>query len=475
MSKKLITPSDKMLCCYVQYIPSVLFIVTVSLLIWLRFRYGRKRIAVVVLGDIGRSPRMQYHAISFSKVGFLVDIIGYGGSIPHKNVISNENINVYKMAETPRCIDKMPRILAYGAKTCWQSVVLTVTLLVVCRPSHILMQNPPSIPAMAVCWIISLMRGCKFIIDWHNYGHTILALALGKKHKLVKVADWFEHYFGKKASGNICVTNGMKEDLSRNWNITAQTHYDRPPEIFHTIDLTTQHELFVKLSEAHKVFQSREATNSNPNIEITAFTRKSIDGVVQLIPSRPALLVSSTSWTEDEDFSILYNALEKYQDAYSHPPLMTSLPKLVCVVTGRGPMKEKFLAQIAASDWQHVEVCTPWLEAEDYPKLLASADLGVCLHTSSSGLDLPMKVVDMFGSSLPVCAICFKCLPELVVHEENGLVFHCAHELAQQIQELLQGFPDRSHKLETFRKNLQEFQNTRWHQTWEENVLPLFE
>jgi beta-1,4-mannosyltransferase len=41
---------------------------------------GKKNVCVVVLGDIGRSPRMQYHAQSLIRQGFDVDIVGYTDS-----------------------------------------------------------------------------------------------------------------------------------------------------------------------------------------------------------------------------------------------------------------------------------------------------------------------------------------------------------------------------------------------------------
>ena len=60
-------------------------------------------------------------------------------------------------------------------------------------------------------------------------------------------------------------------------------------------------------------------------------------------------------------------------------------------ITGKGPEKEYYLKKISEINFKNVSIFTPWLEADDYPKLLGCADLGVCLHTSSSGLDFPMK------------------------------------------------------------------------------------
>lgn len=66
--------------------------VLVSLLLWrLRQRDGgtERRVCVLVLGDIGRSPRMQYHALSLSKHGYNVTFVGFLGKIiAHNNRVT---------------------------------------------------------------------------------------------------------------------------------------------------------------------------------------------------------------------------------------------------------------------------------------------------------------------------------------------------------------------------------------------------
>ncbi|KAJ7992019.1 hypothetical protein DPEC_G00274240 [Dallia pectoralis] len=454
----------------------VLLIIVIGTLVTLLLRKLRRsdalcerRVCVLVLGDIARSPRMQYHTLSLSKQGYYVTCVGYIGSKPHPDVVGDEKIRIIPIAEI-QGFRVGPRVVTYVTKVILQSLQLLLVLLNMDKQSHILMQNPPGLPSMAVTWLVCALRGSTFIIDWHNYGYTIMALSHGANHPIVWLAQWYERLFGRFSTHNLCVTNAMKDDLKNNWNIKAITLYDRPPDIFKETPVELQHDLFKRLAETYPEFQAC-GENTSKETDRTVFTgRHSSDLSVTLTSGRPALLISSTSWTEDEDFSILLEALEEYESFFTAE---ASLPSLVCVITGKGPLKDHYKKLIATLTLEHVKICTPWLEAEDYPVLLGSADLGVCLHKSSSGLDLPMKVVDMFGCCLPVCAIQFNCLHELVKHEENGLIFKDSQELAGQLKSLLQDFPHRQGQLAQFRRNLRTSGGQRWDQNWDQKVLPL--
>ncbi|CAG9561514.1 unnamed protein product [Danaus chrysippus] len=431
----------------------------------------KKTVKVVVLGDIGRSPRMQYHALSLASCGCMVNIIGYVETAPLTEIQENTNITITQLH--PLKIDRLPKILKYFAKALWQTISLFLTLLITGKCDYLLCQNPPAIPTLPVCRFYCLVTRTKFIIDWHNYAHTIMALSLGNQHPLLKVATYIEKYFGQSSDSNICVTYAMKTDLLENWNIVAMVLYDKPPKIFRPITLEEKHKWFLKLGQEYEVFNAKEKC-SETSRQSTAFTEE-VNNSIRLKLDRPALLFSSTSWTEDEDFSILMDALQVYETTYN---LTNKLPKLICVITGKGPMKEHYQNEIKARNWQHVKVITPWLEAADYPTMVASADLGVCLHTSSSGLDLPMKVVDMFGAGLPVFACDFKCIDELVQNGENGYTFKTSDELSKLIVLWFDDFPrnvSQNKLAERMRQNLNKFQESRWEDNWNLRAKKLFE
>ena len=107
----------------------------------------------------------------------------------------------------------------------------------------------------------------------------------------------------------------------------------------------------------------------------TPLTQVMPDALPSLRLDRPAVLVSSTSWTEDEDFSILLDALSIYE--HHAREARGALPRILMFVTGKGPLREAYMRKArelqdgeGGDVWQWVRIISTWLEPRDYPLLL---------------------------------------------------------------------------------------------------------
>ncbi|EGT35676.1 hypothetical protein CAEBREN_19113 [Caenorhabditis brenneri] len=432
----------------------------------------RSEAAVVVLGDVGRSPRMCNHAKSLADEGFDVKIIGFLESIPHENVINHPRIQIVGIPPPPDSMDSLPAFLQLPLKLFWNFLTLFWALVFQTSAFNlrvILMQNPPALPTMIVCYLVSLVKWSHLTIDWHNYMFSILQNKYGfsteemegksSRALIVRCVRFLEGLCGRLAHYNLCVTDAMRRDLMERWGIRATTFYDRPPSWkFKPTSLAEIHDLYLRLSESEPLLQGASSTE-------TILTRESPDGSISLLPTRPLVLLSSTSWTPDERFEILLDALVEYDQKKNSP-------KILMIITGKGPLKSKYLQEIHEKKLKNVFIITPWLDAEDYPKILASADLGISLHTSTSGLDLPMKVVDMFGARIPALALKFRCIEELVEERVNGYLFENSEELSRQIHELARGFPEGSVELNRLKGNMKENRFESWEVMWKRSAAP---
>jgi beta-1,4-mannosyltransferase len=110
-------------------------------------------VQVLVLGDIGRSPRMQYHAMSIAKHGGKVDVIGYKGagfpfpphtltnrsleSSLHPGLIDNPLINIVPLFAPPQILrsNALPFILVGPLKVLWQVLSLFYALSYATQPA----------------------------------------------------------------------------------------------------------------------------------------------------------------------------------------------------------------------------------------------------------------------------------------------------------------------------------------------------
>ncbi|GMR42052.1 hypothetical protein PMAYCL1PPCAC_12247 [Pristionchus mayeri] len=465
--------------------------------------------AVIVIGDVGRSPRTANHALSLAQEkGYEVCLIGYQETALNEDIANHPKITLLPLWPPPP-FSSLPEPVALALRFLWTFVTLLLTLLfrVGWSLNIILVQNPPALPALIVASMVSFLRSARFVIDWHNYTWSMLGerwkmgveelglkvdegsgevrkegRARGVKAWYIRSTHWMEGWMGRAADASLCVSAAMAADLKRRWAVEATVFYDRPPGWkFGGVDLSKKHSLFLSLRE--KAAQSgdmrmEEALEGEKggqrDNEETLFSRKSSSGEVSLREDRPLILISSTSWTADEDFSILLDAVVKYDKRMQSGG--KDLPRLFLIITGKGPEKAYYMAKIDQLHLSHVSIFSPWLEAADYPTAVAAADLGVCLHTSTSGVDLPMKVVDMFGCGVPVLAKRFPAIGELVRENENGHLFDTSDDLVNLLIDMARGHPGRNkklHQLQTYVTS-SEGRLKSWEETWGEATKEAF-
>lgn len=442
----------------------------------------RKHVVVIVMGDLGRSPRMNYHALSLLEHGHRVTLIGYEGEdiMPqlklHGTLLDVIRFTPYQPPAFLRKIKLfLPIYYFFRAMGLFNGLCRALRNIEM-QSDCLLVQNPPSVPLLMVTYlycniherVTSIRPG--LVIDWHNLGFSMFE---GKPSIISRLAAEYERMMAPLADGNLTVTKAMSKFLTENFDVKKDKVcevYDRPPEFFRPTKVDVMHDLMKRLKSDVEAQCPHLVV---PEQNRTLFTEVALKNGKRIFverKDRPCLIVSSTSWTPDEDFGICLDAMQLLDMFVNEEPeLCKDFPKIILIVTGKGPLKEFYQNKIATMNLTpRVSVLTMWLETTDYPKLLGCADLGISLHTSTSGLDLPMKVLDMFGCEVPVCAVGFSCLDELVKDKENGIVFSDRQGLTKALISLLAKQRDSSGKisgdLALFRKNIKDM--TRWRENW---------
>ena len=351
-----------------------------------------------MVGDLARSPRMVNHARELARSGHNVCLIG----IREREFTAPAGVEV-------RALRPWRGIGSWGvAGAALRMQLILVQLLAELlryRPDSVLVQNPPAFPTLAAARVAATLLRAELIVDWHNYGFTLLALRLGPRHWITRLAERHEVRGARRAHRHLCVSRAMSEDLAHRFGIRAEVLYDRPLQCFPPTDCGGR--------------------------------------LTVLCPA---------GWTRDEDMALLLDALA-----------LLTRRDLEIHLTGDGPLRESLEQRIAALRNAGLAIRTGFLSQPDYWALIRRSGLGISMHRSSSGLDLAMKVVDLFSAAVPVCAFDYGgSLPEQVRDGETGFLFRTAAELAA-ILDRVQQTPA---LLAPMRDHIRAQCNVTWSQEW---------
>ena len=220
----------------------------------------------------------------------------------------------------------------------------------------IVIQNPPCLPVIIASIFIDLIRKftnlftainkrTKILIDWHNLGFKMFEEKNRSNSLIVMFSKLLEYKLCSYASHHICVSNAFRLYLEENFNINPIVLYDRPANIFLNSKIKTnknniikRHKLLLKLNFTNELL-FKINRKSNKSIEETIQTcYDNNHGKVTIINNfnRTALIISSTSWTTDEDFDLLLDAMIGIENFLSVDKRQLNLvfSRILMIITG---------------------------------------------------------------------------------------------------------------------------------------------
>src|SRR3989440_2225094 len=282
------------------------------------------RAVVVALIDLGRSARMRYHAQALWAHGVDVDLVGFEGTPLPKGIPDDPRITVHRLPAS---------MLRHGAPKLSYAPIALVdalrmglrlwqTLRRLPKPDLVLVQDPPAFPTLTISRLALAKKGVRFVIDWHNIGYSVLRLRLGQWHPAVRLARWQERRDARHADASLTVSRGLAEFLKSRFGI-QNTHvlYDRPASIFAPM-----------------------ARTDRERYRLALLTRLGIHS------SLVGFIVCPTSWTEDEDFDVVIDAVLRLEDrirGWEASGRSRRFPDLVILVTGDGQRRIEFERRFA--------------------------------------------------------------------------------------------------------------------------------
>jgi beta-1,4-mannosyltransferase len=393
---------------------------------------------------------MQYHALALAVNDGSVDLIGLEGAPLHARVATESRIRTHRLRDgfASRLSGGRRRyVLLSAARAVTHAARLLTILLRVPKPGVILVQSPPASPTLGAAWIAARLRGARFIIDWHNLSHAVLAVTLGEQHRAVRALARSERRWGRRADAHLAVSSALADWLRREWGIRATVLYDQPPAVF-----------------------------AKPSLEAAANLWQRLARDLKLGPRRIPIVLCPSSWTPDEEFDLLLEALERAERTLG-PTTGDGeavAPVIAVILSGRGPLRADVEKRLARRRLAAVAARTAWVEPDDYLTLVGIADAGLCLHQSASGLDLPMKLADFRGAGVPVCAFDYApVLGEALTPGHEGLTFRDPGELAAILIALARSDLGSVPHLAASRSWLAANPPERWEDRWQVVALPI--